>query len=65
MSAILFVCIKQEEEEEEEIVYLNCDQCSKKFRAQRRLDLHKDNYHGDEKQCDKCDYVAKNKITLK
>ena len=41
-----------------------CEKCGKKFREQRRLDLHLENAHG-EVQCDQCDHVAKNKYLLK
>lgn len=49
-----------EEEEEKEVPMLSCPECPKKFRTKKRLDMHVERTHGEEVQCPKCDYVARN-----
>ena len=44
---------------------IECAQCERRFRTEKSHDWHVRHMHGENRACDKCDYVATSKAMLK
>ena len=44
---------------------IRCVQCERCFRTERSHEWHVKHMHGEERLCDKCDFVASSKAMLK